>query len=63
MNTPRPGWVFPTANGSLSQTHLNQPPPILVTLVGEPGAVGVHLGLQRLGQHPPRTLPDQFVDQ
>ena len=40
----------------------HQPPPVLVTLVGEPGAVGVHLGLQRLGQHPPRTLPDELVD-
>ena len=41
----------------------HQPPPVLVTLVGEPGAVGIHFGLQRLGQHPPRALPDKFVDQ
>ena len=41
----------------------HQPPPVLVTLVGEPGAVGIHFGLQRLGQHPLRTLPDQLVDQ
>ena len=41
----------------------HQPPPVRVAVVGEPGAVGVHLGLQRLGQHPPRTLPHEFVNQ
>src|SRR6202011_4813946 len=41
----------------------HQPPPVLVALIRESGAVGVHLGLQRLGQHPPRALPDEFVDQ
>ena len=41
----------------------HQPPPVLVALVGESGAVGVHFGLQRLGQHPPRALPDEVVDQ
>jgi len=34
----------------------------LVPLGGEPGDIGVHLGLQRLGQHPPGTLPDDLVD-
>ena len=41
----------------------HQPPPVLVAVVGEPGAVGIHFGLQRLGQHPPRALPDKVVDQ
>ena len=41
----------------------HQPPPVLVALIGESGAVGVHFGPQRLGQHPPRALPDEFVDQ
>ena len=34
----------------------HQPAAVLVALVGEPGDVGVDLGLQRLGQHPPGTL-------
>jgi hypothetical protein len=25
--------------------------------------IGVHLGLQRLGQHPPRALPHDLIDQ
>ena len=37
--------------------------PLLVALVGELGDVGVDLGLQRLGQHPPGTLADDLVDQ
>ena len=41
----------------------HQATPVLVALVGESGAVGVHFGPQRLGQHPPRALPDEFVDQ
>jgi hypothetical protein len=30
---------------------------VLITLVSERRDVRVHLGLQRLGQHPPGTLP------
>ena len=41
----------------------HQPMPALVALVGELGDIGVDFGLQRLGQHPPRTLPDDLVDQ
>jgi hypothetical protein len=41
----------------------DQPVAVLVALVGELGDVGVHLGPQRLGQHPPRALPDDLVDQ
>ena len=41
----------------------HQPPPVVVALVGVAGDVGVDLGLQRLGQHPPGTLPHQLVDQ
>ena len=33
----------------------HQETPVLVALVGESGAVGVHFGPQRLGQHPPRA--------
>jgi hypothetical protein len=29
----------------------------------ERGDIGVHLGPQRLGQHPPGTLPHDLVDQ
>jgi len=36
---------------------------VFVALAGEPGDVGVDLGLQRLGQHPPGALPDDLVDQ
>jgi hypothetical protein len=34
-----------------------------VALVGELGDVGVDLGLQRLGQHPPGALPHDLIDQ
>jgi hypothetical protein len=36
---------------------------VLVALVAGLGEVGVDLGLQRLGQHPPGTLADDLVDQ
>jgi hypothetical protein len=35
----------------------------LVALGGEPGDVGVDLGLQRLGQHPPSTISHDLIDQ
>jgi hypothetical protein len=41
----------------------HQPPAVLVALAGELGDVGVDLGLQRLGQHPPGTVADDLVDQ
>jgi hypothetical protein len=41
----------------------HQPTALLVELAGQRRDVGVHLGLQRLGQHPPSTLPDDLVDQ
>ena len=41
----------------------HQPPAVLVALAGELGDVGVDLGLQRLGQHPPGALADDLVDQ
>src|SRR5262249_40469367 len=41
----------------------HQVPAIFAALGGEPGDVGIHLGLQRLGQHPPRSLPDDLIDQ
>ncbi len=49
------GWWVPL------RTH--QPAAVLVTFAGEPGDVGVDLGLQSLGQHPARTLADDLVDQ
>jgi hypothetical protein len=36
---------------------------VLVPLGGERRNVGVHLGLQRLSQHPPGTLPHDLIDQ
>jgi hypothetical protein len=36
---------------------------ISAALGGEPGDVGIHLRLQRLGQHPPRALADNLIDQ
>ena len=41
----------------------HQPAPVLVALLAERGDVGVDLGLQRLGQHPPATIADDLVDQ
>jgi hypothetical protein len=41
----------------------HQPPPALIMLTGELGDVGVNLGLQGLGQHPPSALADDLVDQ
>jgi hypothetical protein len=32
-------------------------------LGGERRGVGVHLGLQRLGQHPPGAFPDDLINQ
>jgi hypothetical protein len=39
----------------------DQPPAVLVDLVGVGGQVGVDLGLQRLREHPPGTLTRQLV--
>jgi hypothetical protein len=36
---------------------------ILAPLGGMGRDVGVHLGLQRLGQHPPGALPHDLIDQ
>jgi hypothetical protein len=41
----------------------HEPPPVLVALVVERGDVGVDLGPQRFGQHPPGALADDLVDQ
>jgi len=41
----------------------HQPPTGLVALAGELGDIGVDLGLQRFGQHPPGTLADNLIDQ
>jgi hypothetical protein len=36
---------------------------ILVPLGSERRDIGVHLGLQRLGQHPSGALPHDLIDQ
>jgi hypothetical protein len=41
----------------------HQPAPVGVALGGEPGDVGVDLGLQRLGQHPAGPVTDDLIDQ
>src|ERR1700722_3961909 len=38
-------------------------PAVLIPLAREPGNVGVHLGLQRLGQHLRGALADDLIDQ
>ena len=52
-----------TSRGWWRAVAHHQPAPVLVALVGELGDVGVDLGLQRLGQHPPGALADDLVDQ
>jgi len=64
---PRHGHLHRTRAGQhlprlvVPVTH-HQAVSVFVPLGGEPGDVGVHLGLQRLGQHPPGTLLDDLVD-
>jgi hypothetical protein len=41
----------------------HQPTAVVVAQIGEPGDIGIHLRLQRLGQHPPRALAHDLVDQ
>jgi hypothetical protein len=36
---------------------------VLAALGGELGDIGLHLGLQRLGQHPPGALTHDLIDQ
>jgi hypothetical protein len=36
---------------------------VLALLTSEPGNAGIHLGGQRFGQHPPRVLPHNPIDQ
>jgi hypothetical protein len=36
---------------------------VLATLGGVRRDIGVHLGLQRLGQHPPGAFPHDLIDQ
>jgi hypothetical protein len=39
----------------------HQAPAILTPLGSELGYIGIDLGLQRLGQHPPGVFPDDFM--
>jgi hypothetical protein len=48
--------------GLMAAVAYHQPAPVLVALLAERGDVGVDLGLQRLGQHPPGTLAHDLVD-
>ena len=41
----------------------HQPAAVLIPLRGVRGDIGIHLGGQRLGQHPPGTLPHDLIDQ
>jgi hypothetical protein len=41
----------------------HQPPAVLVTLADMAGDVVIDLGLQSLGEHPPRALTNELVDQ
>jgi hypothetical protein len=41
----------------------HHPPAVGVPLVDELQDVGVHLGLQRRGQHPSGALPDDLIDE
>jgi hypothetical protein len=41
----------------------HQPAAVPVALGGMRRDTGIHLGLQRLGQHPPRALPHDLIDQ
>ena len=48
--------------GLMAAVAHHQPAAPLVALGAEPGDVGINLGLQGLGQHPPRALPHDVVD-
>jgi len=41
----------------------HQPAAVLIPLGGMRRDIGLHLGLQRLGQHPPCAFPHDLVDQ
>jgi hypothetical protein len=41
----------------------HQPAAVLFPLGGVRRDIGVHFGLQRLGQHPPCALPHDLIDQ
>jgi hypothetical protein len=41
----------------------HQAPAILIPVLREPGNIGINLGLQCLGQHPPGTFADDLIDQ
>ena len=57
----RPGAVV-IVRGSARPLRTTSRWPSLVTLAGQPGDVGVHLGLQSGGQHPPGTIEDDLIE-
>jgi hypothetical protein len=52
-----------TSRGWWQPLRTTQPPAVLVALSDELGDVALDLGLQGLGQHPPRTVAHDLVDQ
>jgi hypothetical protein len=49
--------------GLVAAVAHHEPTTAGVAFVAELGDVGIHLGLQGLGQHPSGTLPDDLIDQ
>jgi len=41
----------------------HQPAAVLIPLAGIRRDIGIYLGSQRLGQHPPCTLPHDLIDE
>jgi hypothetical protein len=53
----------PVADGQYRGAHAAAGTAVHITLGGMHRDIGVHLGLQRLGQHPPRAFPHDLIDQ
>jgi hypothetical protein len=60
LHRPRAGEYLA---GLVAAVAHHEPTTAGVAFVAELGDVGVHLGLQGLGQHPSGTLPDDLIDQ
>ena len=62
VTSTAPALVSTSRGLVIAVTH-HQPAAVLVPLGRERRDIGIHLGLQRLGQHPPRALPHNLIDQ
>jgi hypothetical protein len=60
LDRARAGQHLPALMGAVAD---HQTAAVLVPLAGMRRDIGVHLGLQRLGQHPPRAFPHDLIDQ